>query len=72
MNSTRAAPNRIKRSTIPRYRQKEGRGTIKKKRTDKKGKIKGGEKRERRVKNGRRWFGKRLIMIIESARWKRE
>lgn len=43
MNSTRAAPNRIKRSTIPRYRQKEGRGKIKKKHTQKR-EDKGGEK----------------------------
>lgn len=45
MNSTRAAPNRIKRSAIPRYRQKEGGGTIKKKHTHtQKREDKGGEK----------------------------
>lgn len=53
MNSTRAAPNRIKRSAIPRYRQKEGGGTIKKKHTHthKKGKIKGGKKGTK----GKKW-----------------
>lgn len=52
MNSTRAAPNRIKRSTIPRYRQKEGRGTIKKNTHTQKREDKGGGKRERR---GKKW-----------------